>query len=128
MLFEHAYQFSVLSLCIIINSYVLSLSAEELRRAEKLRSLVDENMPMFVRLTNWNSLYAHLVSKRLLDVCMREYMLSIATQQQKGNKFYGEYLPSHGGHGYQRLLECLKEEVEHSGHATLVTLLEDGLI
>ena len=84
-------------------------------------------MPAFVRLTNWNSLYAYLVSKQLLDLHMREYMLSsAATQQQKGNKFYGEYLPSHGNHGYQRLLECLKEEAEHTGHVTLVRLLEGG--
>lgn len=95
--------------------------------AEELRNLVDENMPTFVRLTNWNSLYAHLVSKQLLDQHMREYMLCVATQQQKGNKFYGEYLPSHGSQGYQRLLECLQEEVEHSGHVTLANLLEDGL-
>ena len=82
-------------------------------------------MPTFVRLTNWSCLYAHLVAKKLLDSHMREYMLGTATtQHQKGNKFYGEYLPSHGKLGYQRLLECLKEEEEHSGHKRLVEILE----
>ena len=58
---------------------------------------------------------------------MREYMLSTTTtQHEKGNKFYGEYLPSHGELGYQRLLECLKEEQDHTGHETLVKILEDG--
>ena len=94
---------------------------------EELQRLVDDNMPKFVRLTNWTCLYAHLVSKQLLDPHMREYMNSSAhTQQLKGNKFYGEYLPSHGDRGYLKLLECLREETEHSGHAILVNLLEGG--
>lgn len=93
----------------------------------KLRDLVDDNMPIFVRLTNWNSLYAHLVSKRLLDAHMREFMLSPSnSNQEKGNKFYGEYMPSHGTCGYQRLLQCYQEEPEHCGHETLATLLENG--
>lgn len=82
-------------------------------------------MPTFVRLTNWNSLYAHLVSKRLLDAHMREYMLSASsTHQEKGNKFYGEHMPTHGSLGYQRLLQCYQEESDHSGHETLARLLE----
>ena len=95
--------------------------------AEELRDLVDDNMPMFVRLTNWNCLYAHLVARRLLDPHMREFMISSASHQQKGNKFYGEYMPSNGSEGYERLLECYKEETEHSGHEILANKLEDGI-
>ena len=54
-------------------------------------------------------------------------MIGTATQHEKGNKFYGEYLPSHGELGYQRLLECLKEEEEHPGHEELMKKMESGL-
>lgn len=99
-----------------------------LASAEKLKCIVDDHMPTFVRLTNWNCLYSHLIAKRLLDPHMREFMIGGASFQEKGNKFYGEYLPSHGNHGYQRLFECFKEEDEHIGHETLVRLFQEKLI
>ena len=102
------------------------LCSTELLQENRLREIVDDNMPKFVRYTNWGCLYAHLISNRLLDPDMREFMNSTASNQQKGNRFFGECLPSQGGLGYHRLLQCYKEEKEHSGHKSLVELLEVG--
>lgn len=95
--------------------------------AKKIQSIVDENMPKFLQLTSWGGLYAYLISKRLLDAHMREFINSSATQQQKGNAFYGEYMPSLGHQGYLKLMECFQEEQEHLGHVTLAKILENGI-
>ena len=99
----------------------------ELLEENRLREIVDDNMPTFVRYTNWGCLYAHLISNRLLDPEMREFMISTASQQQKGNRFFGECLPSQGGLGYRRLLQCYRQEREHSGQDVLLELLEEGI-
>ena len=36
-------------------------------------------------------------------------------------------MPSNESEGYERLLECYKEETEHSGHEILANKLEDGI-
>ncbi len=87
---------------------------------------MDKNMPTFVRLTSWNSLYAHLVSNELLDADMREFIISSTPNIQKGNKFYGEYMPSVGSQGYKKLRKCFREEKDHLGHRKLANLMNGG--
>jgi hypothetical protein len=78
----------------------------------------------FLNYTNWKLLLPYLMAKELLDrditdILMNEYR----TNLDKGLKFYLSTLPSKGSTAYSRFYQCLLEEEEHSGHRTLLELL-----
>lgn len=99
-------------------------------RDEQLQHVLESNMPKFLEYTNWNALFAHLISKHLLNSECREILLcSVRTNTDKGNYFYGRVLPSMGreSEAYVKLYQCLDEtKHEHQGHGTLLSILNEG--
>lgn len=80
----------------------------------------------FLNYTNWKLLLPHLMANELLDrditeVLMNNYM----TNLDKGLKFYLSVLPSKGNTAYSRFYQCVSEEEEHSGHRTLLELMDN---
>lgn len=107
------------------------IKPDNLVKDEQLQEILETNLPQFLTYTNWSGLFAHLVSKRLLNSECREILLcQQRTSREKGNFFYGQALPSMGHEAtpYIKLYQCLDEtKLEHPGHATLYNMLSDGL-
>ena len=79
----------------------------------------------FVNYTNWKTLLPHLMSKKLLDREISEILMSnYHTNLDKGLKFYLTVLPSKGSTAYSRFYSCIAEEEDHSGHRTLLELMD----
>ena len=92
---------------------------------EELRSKVKDNLPTFIRQTNWTFLLPHLVSVDLSDSVATDYLLSESkSHQEKGVHFYLRVLPSKGPDAYTRFHRCLCDEKEHLGHQSLQQLLQ----
>ena len=98
---------------------------------QQLKNILERNMPKFLYYTDWDGLFAHLVSKGLLNSEHREILLSkMRTTKDKGNYFYGQELPKLGieSMAYVKLYECLDEtKEEYHGHNTLVNILKESL-
>ena len=103
----------------------------ELAKDEQLQNILESNMPKFLDYTDWSGLFAHLVSKGLLNNERREILLCPrSTSTEKGNFFYGQALPKMGHEvtPYVKLYQCLNEtKTDHPGHATLYNLLHESL-
>ena len=100
-------------------------------RDQQLKHILESNMPKFLQCTDWDGLFAHLVSKGLLNSEHREILLcKMRTSIDKGNYFYGQELPKLGveSMAYVKLYECLDEtKEEYRGHNTLVNILKESL-
>ena len=98
---------------------------------EQLQFILERNMPKFLKYTDWNVLFSHLVSKQLLSSECKEILLNpLKTDTDKGNYFYGQFLSKMGweSEAYIRLCECLKAtESEQPGHGTLLNIISEGL-
>lgn len=69
-------------------------------------------------------LLPHLAAKKLLDRDLSEILMSnSSTTRDKGLKFYLSALPSKGSTAYTRFYDCILQEDEHSGHRTLLELM-----
>ena len=80
----------------------------------------------FLKYTNWKLLLPHLHANELLDSDITDVLMSnYQTNRDKGLVFYLSVLPSKGHTAYSRFYQCLLEEEEHSGHRTLLELLDD---
>lgn len=80
----------------------------------------------FLKYTNWKLLLPHLLANELLDSDITDVLISnYQTNQEKGLKFYLSVLPSKGHTAYSRFYQCLLQEEEHSGHRTLLELLDN---
>ena len=94
----------------------------------QIMACIDANCNDFVNYTNWNSLVPYLVSKDLLDKENCEFLTShFRNSREKGLKFYLEILPSKGSTAYSRFYSCIAEEDEHSGHTSLLELLDRSI-
>lgn len=92
-----------------------------------LRETVRCELPAFVHNTDFNSLAAHLISKKLLQSCEYTTLKTMPTVREKGLHFYIEILPHKGRHAYRKLYKCLKDVPEHLGHRDLLKILHKAL-
>ncbi len=83
-----------------------------------------DNLPDFVRYTDWSSITPYLVAKRLLTIDDRQKLMNVPSHTEKGNCFYLDMLPTKGDDAYCRLYECIKDEPGHSGHDDLIKILD----
>lgn len=92
-----------------------------------LRETVRCELPTFVHNTDFNSLAAHLISKKLLQSCEYTTLKTMPTVTEKGLHFYIEILPHKGRHAYRQLYKCLRDVPEHLGHSDLLEILHKAL-
>ena len=92
-----------------------------------LRETVRCELPVFVHNTDFNSLAAHLISKKLLQSCEYTTLKTMPTVREKGLHFYIEILPHKGRHAYRQLYKCLKDVPEHLAHRDLLEILHKAL-
>lgn len=98
------------------------------KREVQLKSIVEKELPTFIRYTSWVNILAHLVAKQLVSRDSRQKLMSEhLTDVQKGNYFYMDVLPSQGDDAYCRLYDCLKDEQDHHGHSDLLKILNELL-
>ena len=88
---------------------------------EEIKATIREHCHEFVKYINWQSLLPFLESRNLLDPDST-FHLSHAhkSDQEKGNYFLLQVLPTKGRDAYQRFYSCIAQEKEHSGHTSLL--------
>ena len=96
---------------------------------QRLKWSVQDNLPDFIKYTDWKFLVPYLTSKRLIDDDSAEFLLSdTRMRQEKGVYFYYLVLPHKGHDAYSRFYECLKNEKEHLGHESLLKCLYEETV
>jgi hypothetical protein len=76
---------------------------------------------------NMEMLVPHLIQKNVLTMS-NYHELDTYPSWKQSEYFVLKILPTKGELGFQRFLECLEEENEHSGHQDLFRLLENAKI
>jgi len=93
---------------------------------QKLRSSVKSYLPKFIEQTNWKFILPHLVSVDLSDKSTTDFLLNeTKSDQDKGDHFYLQVLPSKGDDAYTRFYTCLCNENEHLGNKSLLEILNE---
>jgi hypothetical protein len=92
-----------------------------------LRESVRCEMPKFIDNSDFNTLFSHLYSRKLVHSNDYETLTSMPSDKDRGNHLYMQILPRKGRHAYRRLYKCLRNESEHIGHRDLVKLLDKAL-
>lgn len=92
-----------------------------------LRDTVRREMPIFVNNTDFQSISSYLYSRKLLHTSDYTTLVNMLSDKERRNRLYMQILPTKGRHTYRRLYECLKDEVEHTGHKDLVEVLDKAL-
>ena len=91
---------------------------------KSIEDCIKKNCNDFVKYTNWQMLLPYLFSNELLDEHSSELLRNdLTTNHHKGLTFYLEILPSKGKTAYTRFYDCIAKEDQHSGHKTLLELM-----
>ena len=92
-----------------------------------IKSCIKSPCQKFILYTNWIVLIPILLGAELLDEHTTELLLKQSTTaQEKGLEFYLRVLPSKGSTAYSRFYDCIAQEKEHSGHKSLLELMESS--
>ncbi len=106
---------------ILYQCTALSLPAEA-----DIKACIVANCKDFLNYSNWKLILPCLMAKDLLDSDICEILMSNSrTNLDKGLTFYLSVLPSKGKTAYSRFYQCILEEEEHSGHRTLLELMDN---
>lgn len=92
-----------------------------------LRESVRCGTSTFINNSDFNTLFSHLYSRKLLNSNDYETLTSMQSDKDRGNHLYMQILPRKGRRAYRRLYKCLKNEREHIGHRDLVKILDRAL-
>ena len=77
---------------------------------------------------NMEMLAPHLTEKNLLTMSEYQELLGRSSSRKRSEHFVVNVLPTKGKDGFERFLECLKDENEHSGHQYLFQLLKSSCL
>ncbi len=62
-----------------------------------------------------------LLDQHITGILMNNYL----TDHDKGLEFYLKVLPTKGSSAYSMFYDCIAQEDEHSGHRTLLELIDN---
>lgn len=104
-------------------------SPERPPQEQKLRDVIQANLPCFVSYTNLELCMAHLIANRVISDQTANYLMFRGqTHKQNNMLFYTSVLPSAGNNAYSRLHVCLRATTaEQPGHEDLVKLLDKAI-